>query len=302
MKSLRKLKYPALLLFAGALAVLYFYAPRFIIDTRIKKPFSARKKAALFPVPENYILRKFHFRSLDGLLLSALEICPKDTIEGTLVVLHGIRAWKESMISKALVLSEGRRRILIPDLRAHGESEGRFTTFGFCEKEDVKALLNHADSVFKDGGNYGIFGQSLGGAIALQALAEEPRLKYGIIESTFSDLSPTVHDYAEFHLGFEFKALTDFLLYRAEQIADFKADSVKPCISCKNIDVPVLFAHGTDDRRIPLRENRLNFENIPHNKKEFIEIEGAGHLNLWSVGGEAWRHRILTFADKYSHL
>jgi cephalosporin-C deacetylase-like acetyl esterase len=53
--------------------------------------------------------------------------------------------------------------------------------------------------------HFGVWGQSLGGAIGLQAIGFDKRIKFGIIESAFSSFKITVDDYFKLYAGFSMK-------------------------------------------------------------------------------------------------
>ena len=142
------------------------------------------------------------------------------------------------------MLSDSGYNSVLIDLRAHGESQGKYCTFGYYEKQDLRILLDSISKIKNLNTNYGIWGQSLGGAVAMQTLAIDKRLKFGIIESTFSDLNTIIHDYFKLKLGFDIPFISNYFIWRAEKIANFKVSEVAPCQSAKLIKQPVFMAHG----------------------------------------------------------
>lgn len=183
------------------------------------------------------------------------------------------------------------------DLRAHGASSGQYCTFGVKEKYDVMAVINHLIEMENINENIGIWGQSLGAAIALQSMAIDDRIKFGIIESTFSEFRITAHDYFKFHLGFEIVPFTDYLIDRAGKISDFNPNDAIPKNYCKKIEQRVLVVHGDQDQRISIKYGRENFENISSKEKQFLTIENAAHLDVWQVGGDAYFLKVLGFIE-----
>jgi len=184
------------------------------------------------------------------------------------------------------------------DLRAHGQSGGQFCTFGVKEKRDVSALIDYLDSEENIDLNIGLWGQSLGGAIGIQALSTDKRLKFGIIESTFSDFRTITHEYFKYHLGFNFPVFTNYLINRAGEISNFNPNEAKPSIYCKNISQPILLIHGDLDKRINIKYAKENFANLSSENKTFNEIKGANHLNVWEVGGSGYFDQTIRFLKK----
>ena len=190
MKRNKLIKTSIILLIAGLL-ILHFYAPRFIIE--INNPIlniirSEFKPALKFEDDLTFTSKSVGFKTQDNLMLLA-RICKSnvDTVNGTIILLHGIRAGKEHYVPICKRLVENGYNAVSLDLRAHGESEGKFCTFGVKEKRDIIALINYLQNEKGIKSPIGIWGQSLGGAVALQAMAIDERINFGIVESTFSD-------------------------------------------------------------------------------------------------------------------
>ena len=145
------------------------------------------------------------------------------------------------------------------DLRAHGKSEGEYCTYGFYEKNDISQII---DMILDENPNesIGIWGNSLGGAIAIQALELDKRLKFGVIESTFTSLRQIVYDYqkrAAKGIGVPF--LCDLALQEAGKIANFDPNQVQPLNSATNIEQAVFVAHGDSDDNISVEYGKTTF-------------------------------------------
>src|SRR3989454_845585 len=65
--------------------------------------------------------------------------------------------------------------VFLLDQRYFGRSEGRLTTLGFKERRDLGRALDFLAT--RGVGAVGVFGFSLGGAVALLAAAEDPRIR-----------------------------------------------------------------------------------------------------------------------------
>lgn len=239
--------------------------------------------------------KHFEVATDDGLKLQAyLTYSKQKKDKGTVILLHGIRSWKENFAEMSQSLAKQGYNAVALDLRAHGQSEGTYCTFGVNEKQDVKLLI---DEIIKEGlnSNIGVWGQSLGGAIALQSLAHDPRLKFGIIESTFSDFSTIVHDYIGYHTGVSIEILSEFLMWRAGKIGGFNPSAAVPAKSCNAITQPVLMVHGDEGQRIAIEYGKINYNELSSSDKEFVTVQGANHLNVWNVGGSRYRNKVSEF-------
>lgn len=238
--------------------------------------------------PENFGVKgqKIAIKTPDGLTLSAWIVPSNtDTTFGTVIQLHGISNCKEANFPRAKVLADSGYASLLLDLRAHGESEGQYCTFGYYEKNDVKAVVDTLEARFP-GRPVGIWGASLGGAITLQSLGNDSRFAFGIVESTFDEYPKVVEEYgADYFLGLRPTWIFHRVMEKSGRIAHFDPYSVLPVKSAAQIRCPVLFMHGDKDARIPIEFDKRNYEAVQNPGKKWITVPGAGHNNLWDLNG-----------------
>ena len=102
----------------------------------------------------------------------------------TILFLHGkggnAAEWQPDALR---ALGQG-YNVLLPDLRAHAPSGGRFVTYGFLEKEDLASLVAAARSRFGiDAERLGSHACSAGSTVALEFAADRPEVRALWIES-----------------------------------------------------------------------------------------------------------------------
>lgn len=236
----------------------------------------------------------------EGLQLRGYWVYPKiDQPKAVIILHHGIGGGKEQFYTVAQNLTEQGIACIIYDSRAHGESEGEYITYGYYEKYDVSDVVHAAQKKYPLL-PIGIWGNSMGGAIALQALEIEPELDFGIIESTFTNLNDIVSDYqTRYTAGLRMRWISDYALERAGNIAQFNPVEVYPLRSAMNIKQPVFLAHGTADPNINfVYGEQLAEKLITNTNSEFYPVKGGNHYNLLSVGGEAYQNHINQFIQK----
>jgi pimeloyl-ACP methyl ester carboxylesterase len=205
----------------------------------------------------------------------------------TLILVHGIADCKEHFYPFCKKLKDIGCQTIIFDLRAHGQSEGLYCTFGYKEKTDIAILI---DSLVKKKIQQpiGIYGNSLGGAIALQVLGENKQLKFGIIESTFDEFPKVALEYGEDFIGIRSTLLTNHVIKHSGDIAGFDPFEVKPVVSCTHITCPIFMAHGVLDDKIPFSFGQNNFNALKTANKQFIPVAGAGHFDLQQRGADTY--------------
>ncbi len=290
-KRFRKRRIVKFLLIAVLVGIcfLYGYAPRFIVE--IRNPIvswlqgaSENSENKFTYSDENNLGEFIHFTSFDGYQMEAFVTYNKsDTLLGNIILLHGIRADKELFWEISTQLAEAGFNAIALDLRAHGNSEGTYCTYGIKEKKDVEILIDSLPSHLHPKAPLGIWGFSLGGAVAMQAMAEDQRIQFGLIESTFNSMPSITHSYVKRLAKMDIKPFTEVMIDRAGKIADFTPELASPLQIAPRITQPILMIHGKKDKRIFYKEGQKNFNALGSTDKEFILIEDAYHTTLWKT-------------------
>ena len=187
---------------------------------------------------------------------------------GTVVYLHGIADNRGSGLSAALRLSSRGFDVVAYDSRAHGDSGGEICTYGFYEKRDLGRVLDALES-----GPVIVIGSSLGGAVALQAAAKDPRISAVIAAESFSDLRTVAAERAPWF--FTASTIRQSLALAEEQ-GRFRVDAVSPKDSALRISVPVLLIHGALDHDTPPDHSQRIFDSLG-GRKRLLLVQDVGH-------------------------
>ncbi len=220
-------------------------------------------------------------------------------VQGTIFLLHGIASCKPTMIPITRRLASQGFNCVLYDSRANGESGGINCTFGYFEKRDLSAYIDSARVRFPDSEPYAVFGNSLGAAVAVQAMAEDKRIVCGVVESPFANLRDIIHDYFARMFVLRINAIPDRALLYTERIAHFAVDSVQPVLSAKRITQPTMVIHGLEDKHIAAPYGKLVFDNLSSKEKVWLPIPNGDHYNLQKVGGEEYLQRIVRFFKQH---
>lgn len=194
-----------------------------------------------------------------------------------IVYLHGIGDNRDSSTG---VIDRFVRRgftVVVYDSRGHGRSAGEGCTYGFFEKQDLRRVLDQAaiDRAIA-------IGHSLGGAVALQAAAIDPRIIGVVSVSTFADLRSIATERAPFVFT---PALIDAAFMRAEHAAHFIVDEASPLKAAARIGVPVFIIHGAVDRGTRATHSERVFAALREPKRLLI-VPNAGHNDV--LGKNIW--------------
>jgi len=202
--------------------------------------------------------------------------------KATVVVIHPM------LISKGWCFSLGERLasdgwdVVLPDLRAHGASGGKYLTWGAKEKHDIKAVVDAliAEKLIEP--RIYAMGASLGGCVAIQYAAVDSRCK-GVLA-----LAPPTGAKGAARLIFPLatKGWLARTIVFAGEIADFDPDDASAVDAAGDLRCPLILVHG-----------RLDFT-VPHSHSERIYAAAGGPRKLISlplathttvqVGREGW--------------
>lgn len=231
-----------------------------------------RMTIPLAPADFKLTVEDIAIRTTDGLRLSAWLVAKPGA--PAIVLLHGYPAEKADMLSLGAALAR-RFTVLLVDLRYFGHSEGRVTTLGLRERSDLRRVIDVLAARGFD--RVGVFGFSLGGAIAIIAAAEEPRIGAIAVYSPFADLRTLAHElYAWMGpLRYPFVGLMR-LWSRLFLGADVTA--VSPVSAAPRLTIPVYLIASRDDEQIPFRHaERLRDAMAGNTRAEFEFMDRGRH-------------------------
>ena len=147
---------------------------------------------------------------------------------GALVMtVHGYKDNRGSMLGVAEILHRHGFAVLDLTVRAHDQSDGDVISFGVREMADLDAWFRYATSrPDVDISRIGLFGVSMGGALAIQYSSRTPGIRALVADGAFSSIADTVETSVTFFTGlppFPFAPMILFWMER-ENRRRFKDD------------------------------------------------------------------------------
>ena len=202
----------------------------------------------------------------------------------TMLYLYGVVPNKgdHHAISRIAAFRQLGFSVLVVDYRGYGESQGDFPTEERLY-EDAQAawdyLLTELDILPED---VLIYGESMGGAIALNLAAQQPNAAGLIVQSSFTTMADAV----------KHKPIGKILPVRLLLTEEF--DSLS---RIRNLQMPVLFLHGADDKAVPVWMSDRLYAAVPENKQQLI-ISGANHNSIYQPGADSYLRAIESFMSE----
>jgi pimeloyl-ACP methyl ester carboxylesterase len=246
----------AIIMFAVAIAlcamVIFAMARMLLIPKRMTDGRALVVLQRLTPTDLGLEFQPVEFQVIDentkrNLRLAAWWIAAPNPSPKTAIILHGYSDAKVGGIAWAPLLRSFGFNILAVDLRAHGESQGKYTTAGYFERHDISQLINQLKSSRPDETReLLLFGISLGAAIAAATAELRDDLWAVVLESPYANFKNAAF-YQGDRLGTpgRFFQKTAFRLGELLSHADF--DAVAPTKTIPHIRCPLLVIQSGDD-------------------------------------------------------
>ncbi len=216
----------------------------------------------------------------DGLKLHAFYI-PSKAPCGRLVILHhGFTSNAMDNIIHAKFFHDLGYEVLLLDLRAHGQSEGRYVGFGILDRFDTLEWIRYAKERFGEDTKIVLHGTSMGGSTVLMALGlDEVQKNVSAVIADCAFTSPAMifsHVMKQqYHVPVTNPIIRLNGLY-SKAAAGYAFTDYSTLEALKNNEVPVLLIHGRKDRFVPVWMSEENFEAC-HSKKKLLLVDEAGH-------------------------
>jgi fermentation-respiration switch protein FrsA (DUF1100 family) len=280
------------------------------IDLACKKRAPKKKKDdSVDPHIEKNLpwLKQQHFEDLeitshDGLKLKAKLLKSDLDTDKVLIAVHGYRSYNLKEYAYYIKFYHDLGfHILMPDNRAHGESEGTYIGFGWLDRLDCIQWIHKMKEYFDKDLQIVLHGISMGSATVLMASGEElpSDVKCIISDCGFTSvLDEFEHELKQAHIPPALILPTATLLSKKRVGYSFKEASTINQV--KKSKTPTLFIHGDQDDFVPTYMV-YDLYNACAADKDLLIVEGAKHAQSYLVNQELCEKTIIEFMSQYVH-
>lgn len=211
---------------------------------------------------------------------------PKNILTSTRVMLYlygvGKNIGDYNYLARASAFRQLGFSVLMFDYRGYGASEGNFPR-ELQVYQDAEAAWDYLQDVRQiSPERIFIYGESMGGAIALDLAIKHPTASGLIVQSSFTSMADAVRHRKLFRI------------FPIDLLITERFDSLS---KIQQLRVPILFLHGSDDSVVPPEMSQHLYDAASDPKQLFL-IPGADHVRIYQPGERSYLKAIQTFVEQ----
>ncbi|MEE0945624.1 MAG: alpha/beta hydrolase [Acutalibacteraceae bacterium] len=238
--------------------------------------------------------------SHDGIKLAGHWYCPKNP-KRVLIAVHGWRSrWSQDFGVIAPFWHKNDCAVLYVEQRAQGNSEGEYMGFGLLERFDCFEWTKWVADKIKGKLPVYLCGVSMGATTVLMTAGFTlPDCVKGIIaDCGFTSPHAIWKHVAQNNLKIPYGLYGAVVNDMCRKRIQASSDGYSCIEAMQNCTVPVLFAHGTDDKFVPIEMTFENYKACASPKQLFI-VPGAAHGMSYFVDKDGYEAATLKFFKEY---
>ena len=295
-------------------AIAAYFAGGFLIDLALRRGTAANPLAppAVFrsaiegngrnirPAPKpNFSSEDWTLRSFDSLRLAATQFNPEQDPHRWALIVHGYGLTQAHAWNYADAYLRHGYRVLTPDMRASGESDGVYLTMGAKEARDIADWTRKIVAADPDA-RIVLHGVSMGAAAVILATGENlPANVVAVVEdSGYTDVYELFALELDKLLSLPSFPLLDAADLICESRAGFSFRAARPVDAVRRSRLPILFIHGFADRLVPFAMMQTLYEASPAPAKEKLIVEKIGHGALYQ--SKNYFPKVFAFTDQWT--
>ena len=246
-------------------------------------------------------LRDTLVRSERGEHLHALYVRAARPTARTAVIVHGYTDNAVRMLPIGYLYSRQLGyNILLPDLHAHGLSEGDAVQMGWLDRLDILQWMDTANRLFGDSTRMVVHGISMGAATTMMVSGETlpPYVKCFVEDCGYTSVWDEFRGELKNQFGLPAFPLLDVASWLCGLKYDWTFREASALEQVKRCALPMLFIHGDADTFVPTWMVHPLYEAKP-GPKELWLVPGAAHAVSYKENKVEYTRRVQEFTGKY---
>lgn len=191
--------------------------------------------------------------------------------------------------------------VLLIDQRSHEHSQGKTTTFGIKEKNDIISWCNYLVKRFGKKTQIVLYGISMGAATVLMASAHKklPKNVKGVIaDCSYSSPKDIIIKVATDDMHLPGKLCFPLIWLGARIFGHFNLTSDSPVKAVGKTKLPILLLHGMADSFVPYQMSEKIYEAAAPEDKKLLLFKGAYHGISYMNNEKVYIGELRTFMNK----
>lgn len=237
--------------------------------------------------------REVRINSRDGLQLSGYVLESHPESNRWVIIVHGYTVSLHVSTQYIEMFEQQGFNVLLIDQRRHGNSQGKYTTYGYMEKYDIDSWVHWVMEHYGEDIAIGLHGQSFGGGTVLEYLSiAHSSVKFVIADCPYSDLTQLLrYQIKELKKIPASSLILPLVNIQLKRRAGFRMQQVSPLRSVRSSPMPLLLIHGTLDDYVPTHMCKALFEH-KQGPKKLLLVEGAVHANAYAVDPKRYTEEV----------
>ncbi|MDQ6669827.1 MAG: alpha/beta fold hydrolase [Chloroflexota bacterium] len=233
---------------------------------------------------DNMRLSGWFFKALGGGPAPAVVLC------------HGIGTGRRECLPMALRFSAAGYNVLCFDFRAHGMSDGQFSSVGLHETDDVIGAVEYLKQRPEvDARRIGVVGFSMGAVATIQAAARCHDIAAVVADSAYASFLEAVRYSFRLVSRLPHFPVAPIAMRWAKWMVHVDPGLLRPVDVIGRITPrPILLTHGTLDEIVPVRHAYTLFK-AAEEPKELWVVPEARHVEARDLDPQGYFERIERF-------
>ena len=213
-----------------------------------------------------------------------------------IVLCHGIWTGRRECLPLALRFQAAGYNVLCFDFRAHGMSDGRFTSVGHHETNDVLGAVEYLKQRPEvDPARIGVIGFSMGAAATIQAAARTSDIAAVVADSAYASFLDAAKYSFRLVTRVPHFPMAPMAMRWAKWLVNVDANQLRPVDVIGHIAPrPILITHGVLDEIVPVRHAYTLFK-AAEEPKELWVIPDAHHVGARDLDPDGYFARVERF-------
>ena len=246
-------------------------------------------------------LRDTVIQSKRGERLHALYVRAARPTARTAVIVHGYTDNAVRMLPIGYLYSRQLGyNILLPDLHAHGLSEGDAVQMGWLDRLDVLQWMDTANELFGDSTRMVVHGVSMGAATTMMVSGEElpPYVKCFVEDCGYTSVWDEFKGELKNQFGLPAFPLLDVASWLCKLKYGWSFREASALEQVRKCTLPMFFIHGDADDFVPTWMVHPLYEAKPQPKELWL-VPGAAHAVSYKENKAEYTCRVQDFVSKY---